>query len=104
MSRLDPDSRLKVWDLLTTHRTGRTILLITHCMDEAEYLGGRIAVMANGKLQCYGTARFLKQVVGREDTKFLVELFVLLVSSLNKSANNIHTYILCTHVIFSVDD
>ena len=66
MSTLDPVSCLKVWDLLKTYRTGRTILLITQFVVEAQHLGNRVAVMANGRLQCCGTPGYLKQVVGKE--------------------------------------
>jgi ATP-binding cassette subfamily A (ABC1) protein 3 len=44
---------------------GRTILLTTHFMDEADLLGDRIAIMANGKLQCCGSSFFLKKKYGK---------------------------------------
>lgn len=43
---------------------GRTILLSTHFMDEADLLGDRIAIMASGKLQCCGSSFFLKKRYG----------------------------------------
>ena len=52
------------WDLLQRHRSGRTILLTTHHMDEADLLGDRIAIMAEGELQCVGTSLFLKKKYG----------------------------------------
>ena len=64
LSMLDPNGRRKVWGILKKHRRGRTILLITQYMDEAEHLGIRIALMANGKLMCCGTSMFLKQIIG----------------------------------------
>ena len=36
----------------------------THYMDEAEYLGDKIAIMGAGHLQCYGTPLFLKNAYG----------------------------------------
>ncbi|CAG9840389.1 unnamed protein product [Diabrotica balteata] len=44
--------------------TGRTILLSTHFMDEADLLGDRIAIMAGGELQCCGSSFFLKKKYG----------------------------------------
>lgn len=40
--------------------SGRTILLSTHHMDEADVLGDRIAIISQGKLQCCGSSLFLK--------------------------------------------
>lgn len=44
--------------------SGRTMLLTTHFMDEADLLGDRIAIMAGGELQCCGTSFFLKKKYG----------------------------------------
>ena len=65
LSMLDPKGRRQVWGILKKYRPGRTILLTTQYMDEAEHLGNRIAVMANGKLMCWGTSMFLKQIIGK---------------------------------------
>lgn len=43
---------------------GRTILLSTHFMDEADILGDRIAIISNGKLRCVGSPLFLKSRFG----------------------------------------
>ena len=45
--------------------SGRTILLSTHHMDEAETLGDRIAVLSYGQLKCCGTPLFLKSSLGQ---------------------------------------
>lgn len=42
------------WQLIKKIKKGRIILLTTHSMDEAEELGDRIAIMANGSLKCCG--------------------------------------------------
>lgn len=42
------------WQLIKKVKKGRIILLTTHSMDEAEVLGDRIAIMANGSLKCCG--------------------------------------------------
>jgi ABC-type sugar transport system ATPase subunit len=39
----------------TVQRNCRTILLTTHYMDEAEYLGDRVGIMAHGKMQTIGS-------------------------------------------------
>lgn len=59
-SGMDPYARRATWDLLVKHKEDRTILLTTHFMDEADLLGDRIAIMADGKLQCSGSSLFLK--------------------------------------------
>ena len=43
---------------------GRTILLSTHHMDEADLLGDRIAIISHGKLKCCGSPLFLKGAYG----------------------------------------
>ena len=43
----------------------RTILLTTHFMEEADVLGDRVAIMAAGKVQCYGSPLYLKKKFGQ---------------------------------------
>ncbi|XP_012587144.1 PREDICTED: ATP-binding cassette sub-family A member 3 [Condylura cristata] len=61
---MDAVSRRAIWDLLQQQKRGRTVLLTTHFMDEADLLGDRIAIMAQGTLQCCGSPLFLKQKYG----------------------------------------
>ncbi|KAM9208961.1 phospholipid-transporting ATPase ABCA3-like [Dugong dugon] len=63
-SGMDTVSRRVTWDLLQQYKQDRTILLTTHCMDEADALGDRIAIMVRGTLQCCGSSIFLKQIYG----------------------------------------
>uniref|UniRef100_A0A671T656 ABC transporter domain-containing protein n=1 Tax=Sinocyclocheilus anshuiensis TaxID=1608454 RepID=A0A671T656_9TELE len=63
-SGMDPSARRATWDLLQGENRGRTILLTTHFMDEADLLGDRIAIMASGELQCCGSSLFLKNKYG----------------------------------------
>ena len=65
-SGLDPDARRHIWDILQQHREGRTMLLTTHYMDEADFLGDRIAIMAEGVVKCAGTPLFLKNKYGNK--------------------------------------
>ena len=63
-SGMDPFKRRQTWDLLLKHKVGRTIVLTTHFMDEADLLGDRIAIMAEGRLRTLGSSQFLKQRFG----------------------------------------
>ena len=64
-SGMDPSARRATWDLLQGEKRGRTILLTTHFMDEADLLADRIAIMAGGELQCSGSPLFLKNKYGK---------------------------------------
>ncbi|KAJ3635397.1 hypothetical protein MTP99_008310 [Tenebrio molitor] len=61
---MDPSARRAIWNLLQKQKQGRTILLTTHFMDEADLLGDRIAIMTVGELQCCGSSFFLKRKYG----------------------------------------
>lgn len=63
-SGMDPAARRALWDVLKLEKKGRTVLLSTHFMDEADILGDRIAIMANGDLKCCGSSYFLKKRFG----------------------------------------
>lgn len=48
---LDPQARRNLWDLVKSIKeSGKTIILTTHYMDEAEYLCDRIAIMDDGEI------------------------------------------------------
>ncbi len=62
---LDPQSRRQLWDLIRVFRTtGRTVLLTTHYMDEAERLCDRVAVIDHGKVIALGSPRELIAELG----------------------------------------
>lgn len=63
-SGMDTSARRYIWEMLKSYRSGRIILLTTHFMDEADYLGDRIAIMANGKLAALGSNVYLKNKYG----------------------------------------
>ncbi|XP_069482200.1 phospholipid-transporting ATPase ABCA1-like isoform X2 [Ambystoma mexicanum] len=61
---VDPYARRGIWELLLKFKQGRTIILSTHHMDEADILGDRIAIISHGKLCCCGSSMFLKKCFG----------------------------------------
>jgi ABC-2 type transport system ATP-binding protein len=64
---LDPQARRQLWDLIERFRqAGRTILLTTHYMEEAEHLCDRVAIMDHGKVIAAGTPRELIESLGAE--------------------------------------
>ncbi|XP_075723982.1 phospholipid-transporting ATPase ABCA3 [Rhipicephalus microplus] len=63
-SGLDPQSRNEVWDLLQKMRRTCTMLLTTQDMEEADVVGDRIAILAEGTIRCCGSSQFLKHRFG----------------------------------------
>ncbi|XP_030254763.1 retinal-specific phospholipid-transporting ATPase ABCA4a isoform X2 [Sparus aurata] len=63
-SGVDPYSRRSIWDLLLKYRTGRTVIMSTHHMDEADLLSDRVAIISQGRLYCCGSPIFLKNCFG----------------------------------------
>ena len=63
-SGMDTASRRRLWEMLKANKNGKIIILTTHYMDEADILGDRIAIMAEGKVKCCGSSLFLKNRYG----------------------------------------
>ena len=64
---LDPQSRRQLWDLIEGFKAGgRSILLTTHYMDEAERLCDRVAIVDHGRVIALGTPRELIASLGAE--------------------------------------
>jgi ABC-2 type transport system ATP-binding protein len=64
---LDPQARRHLWDLVDgLKQAGRTIILTTHYMEEAERLCDRVAIMDHGKIIALGTPQQLIASVGGE--------------------------------------
>ena len=64
---LDPQSRRQLWEVIRAYRsTGRTVLLTTHYMDEAERLCDRVAIVDPGRVIAIGTPQELIASLGGE--------------------------------------
>ncbi len=71
---LDPQSRRAVWDFIKEQKTkGKTIVLTTHYMEEAEELCDRIGIIDHGKLIALGTP---KELIAKNQVKNLEEVFI----------------------------
>lgn len=63
-SGMDTYARRYLWEMLKAYKKDRIIILSTHYMDEADYLGDRIGIMGKGKLITCGSSLFLKKQFG----------------------------------------
>lgn len=62
---LDPQIRRQLWDIVRrVGRAGRTVLLTTHYIEEADVLCDRVGVLRKGKLIALDTPAALKETVG----------------------------------------
>jgi len=61
---LDPQSRIALWEIMgELHRSGQTILLTTHYMEEADQLCDRVAIMDHGRILALDAPAELKRSV-----------------------------------------
>ncbi|KAG9391002.1 ABC transporter [Carpediemonas membranifera] len=64
-SGMDPLNRRNVWAILKDIKAqGRIVVLTTHSMEEADMLGDKVAILANGRLRAVGSVLDLKQRFG----------------------------------------
>src|SRR3954464_1614352 len=85
---LDPQSRRQLWELIAPFQSeGRTIVLTTHYMEEAERLCDRVAIVDHGHIIAVGTPRELSESIDvshlpppepRKTTASLEDVFVVL--------------------------
>lgn len=69
---LSPETRREIWKIIETRKrrsrhlkgVGKSIVITTHSMEEADTLCDRIAILAAGGLQCVGSSSHLKQRFG----------------------------------------
>jgi ABC-2 type transport system ATP-binding protein len=69
---LDPQARRATWDLVRAIREqGKTVVLITHFMDEIEALADRVAIIDNGRIIALDTpSSLIKQMGGEMQVQF----------------------------------
>ncbi len=61
----DPESRRRCWGAIENLRAlGKTVLLTTHYLDEAERLADRVAILRDGQIQVSGTVRHVARQAG----------------------------------------
>ncbi|MFB3906410.1 MAG: ABC transporter ATP-binding protein [Acidobacteriota bacterium] len=72
---LDPQARRRLWDVIRDLRErGRTVLITTHYMDEAEKLCDRVAVVDHGKVIAEGSPnQLISQLGGEHVIEFSLE-------------------------------
>jgi ABC-2 type transport system ATP-binding protein len=72
---LDPQSRRELWDVIRSFRArGRTVMITTHYMDEAERLCDRVAVVDHGRVIALGTpAKLIAQLGGENIVSFSLD-------------------------------
>ena len=59
-SGMDVIAKKNLWEFLKNYKDDRILILTTHSLDEAEYLGDRIGIMNEGRYICSGTSSYLK--------------------------------------------
>jgi ABC-type multidrug transport system ATPase subunit len=62
---MDPQARRAMWDVICSATRGRSIILTTHLMEEAEALCQRIGIVVKGRLACLGSVQHLKKRFGK---------------------------------------
>ncbi len=73
---MDPQSRHAVWDFVKELKTqGKTIILTTHYMEEAQELCDRVGIIDHGKLIALGTP---EKLIAENNVKNLEEVFIKL--------------------------
>ncbi|GLV40132.1 ATP binding cassette subfamily A member 3 [Carabus blaptoides fortunei] len=71
-SGVDPVARRNLWDILAVLRkSGQSIVLTSHSMDECEALCDRLAIMVDGQMKCIGNIQYLKNKFGQGFTVML---------------------------------
>eukprot|EP01060_Flectonema_neradi_P027057 TRINITY_DN366_c0_g2_i1.p1 TRINITY_DN366_c0_g2~~TRINITY_DN366_c0_g2_i1.p1 ORF type:complete len:1258 (+),score=187.99 TRINITY_DN366_c0_g2_i1:13-3786(+) len=61
---MDPYNRRQVWDMILEAKKGRSVILTTHFMEEADILSDRVCIINKGKVVTCGSTLFLKHHFG----------------------------------------
>lgn len=61
---MDPEARRHMWNIIEQVSAERTVVLVSHSMEEVEALCTRVGVMVSGRLQCLGSIQHLKGKFG----------------------------------------
>jgi ABC-2 type transport system ATP-binding protein len=84
---LDPIARRDLWGVIRTlKQNGRTVILVTHYMEEVENLCDRVAVVANGTILTIGTPAQVADFAGEPGAK-LDDIYEKLVSTPERAAS-----------------
>lgn len=63
---LDPRARRKIWKLISSLKSeGRTVILTTHYLEEAQMLADRVGIVNRGKMLVEGTPRSIIEKMGK---------------------------------------
>jgi ABC-2 type transport system ATP-binding protein len=77
---LDPQARRAVWEVIRTLKTeGKSVMLTTHYLEEAEELADKVAIMDKGKIITSGTPNEIIARYGNVERDSLEDVFVKLV-------------------------
>jgi ABC-2 type transport system ATP-binding protein len=94
---LDPQARIEVWEAVKElAATGRTVLLTTQYLEEAEHLADRIAILHEGRIIVNGTLAELKQLLPPAKVEYvekqpsLEDVFLALVGDNGDTSANIN--------------
>ena len=69
----DPSARRDAWEMIRGLRSlGKTVVLTTHYMEEAEYLADRVAILVSGRIVAEGSVEELVRREGRTTIRFRV--------------------------------
>ena len=62
---MDPKARRFLWNIIIgIVKSGRSVILTSHSMEECEALCNRLAIMVNGQFRCLGSCQHLKNKYG----------------------------------------
>jgi ABC-2 type transport system ATP-binding protein len=70
----DPEARRRCWSVIENLRAlGKTIVLTTHYLDEAERLADRVAILCSGRIRARGTLPELARQAGAKPRRAIVQ-------------------------------